>query len=241
MSSQTLLLLAWNFLVLASKEDWESQLHGCYLLFPCQLQAWLAPPICTKTNNNSYNYVSTCLFFLWSESRAIVWIQHFQGGLHFKHYLHTIGKFRVHSMVQNQNCTHLCVIYWEAHSLISMGTKTPEKNHPYYPLVSKPSFIVSIDCIGIDHDPICFLCHYLTHNSPQKYLPKFAYRKFVYFVVKYTQEDSRWGFGLLNSYALLIFRRKCGKIRITRNPPCQSCKMSYEQKPIDNISRIKYF
>ena len=51
-------------------------------------------PIFTKTNNNSYN-VSTCLFFLWSESRAIVWIQHFQGGLHFKHYLHTIGKFRV--------------------------------------------------------------------------------------------------------------------------------------------------
>ena len=27
--------------------------------------------------------------------RAVARIQHFQGGLHFKHYLHTIGKFRV--------------------------------------------------------------------------------------------------------------------------------------------------
>ena len=92
MSSQTLPLLAWNFLVLATKEDWDSQLHGCYLLFPCQLQAWLAPPYSQKQITILTMFQHVCFSF---GLRAIVWIQHFQGGLHSKHYLHTIGKFRV--------------------------------------------------------------------------------------------------------------------------------------------------
>ena len=136
-SSQTLFQLCLKPFRFGNHCSGLSQLHGCYLLFPCQLQLGWHPPYAQKQITILTMFQHVCFFF-----GLRVRIQHFHGGrLHSKHYINTLGKI-LRSKIKTRDLFDISF----DEGPIAMGTKTQMKYHLNVLLVPKPKAPL-IDCV----------------------------------------------------------------------------------------------